>query len=199
VRADGVSIASAAQLTRHRRSVFGFWGGTGRDTFTCPDASIVCGLAATVPERNAPPGFRDRSQGAKLDRHIQVNRWPLTSLQTMRRFGPWLLGLFLIAQLAGVVPVMFDHAVHVFESQPAVASAHDHSASSRHGDHRHGIADVKDECCSLHHHLAGVLPFTVRAVSISFAAVRMVVPPARALASADPILLERPPKSSSLI
>jgi hypothetical protein len=29
--------------------------------------------------------------------------------------------------------------------------------------------------------------------------VRMVVPPARALASADPILLERPPKSSSLI
>ena len=30
----------------------------------------------------------------------------------MRRFGPWLLGLFLLAQLAGVVPVMFDHAVH---------------------------------------------------------------------------------------
>jgi hypothetical protein len=39
----------------------------------------------------------------------------------MRRFGPWLLGLFLLAQLAGVVPVMFDHAVHVFESQPAGA------------------------------------------------------------------------------
>jgi hypothetical protein len=123
----------------------------------------------------------------------------LTSLQTMRRFGPWLLGLFLIAQLAGVVPVMFHHAVHVFESQPAVASAHDHGAPGRHGDHRHGIADVKDECCSLHHHLAGVLPFTVRAVSISFAAVLMVAPPARALASADPVLLERPPKSSSLI
>src|SRR5262249_38990759 len=67
------------------------------------------------------------------------------------------------------------------------------------GDHRHGIADVKDECSSLHLHLAGVLPFTVRAVSISFAVVLMVVPPARALASADPILLERPPKSSSLI
>jgi hypothetical protein len=55
----------------------------------------------------------------------------LTSLQTMRRFSPlrpWLLGLFLLAQLAGVVPVMFDHAVHLFESQPAVSSAHDHSA-----------------------------------------------------------------------
>ena len=123
----------------------------------------------------------------------------MTSLQTMRRFGPWLLGLFLLAQLAGVGPVMFDHAVHVFESQPAVASAHDHSAPGHHGDHRHGIGDVKDECCSLHHHLAGVLPFTVRAVSISFVAVLMVAPRTRALASADPILLERPPKSSSLI
>jgi hypothetical protein len=116
----------------------------------------------------------------------------------MRRFGPWLLGLFLIAQLAGVVPVMFDHAVHVFESQPALSSVHDHDAPGRHGDHRHGIADVKDECCSLHHHLAGVLPFALRAVAISFVAVLMVAPPARALASADPILLERPPKSSSL-
>jgi len=117
----------------------------------------------------------------------------------MRRLGPWLLGLFLIAQLAGVVPVMFDHAVHVFESQPALASAHDHSAPGRHGDHRHGIGDVKDECCSLHHHLAGVLPFTVRVTSFSLAPQPMLVPPARALASADPILLERPPKSSSLI
>jgi hypothetical protein len=123
----------------------------------------------------------------------------LPSLGTMRRFGPWLLGLFLIAQVAGVVPVMFDHAVHVFESQPAVSGAHDHSAPGRHGDHRHGIADVKDECCSLHHHLAGVLPFTVRVVSTSFAAVQMVVPTAPASASADPILPERPPKSSSLI
>jgi hypothetical protein len=120
----------------------------------------------------------------------------------MRRFsalGPWLLGLFLLAQLAGVVPVMFDHAVHVFESQPAVASAHDHGAPGRHGDHRHGIGDVKDECCSLHHHLTGVLPFIEHAASISFATVPIIVPPTRALASADPILLERPPKSSSLI
>jgi hypothetical protein len=117
----------------------------------------------------------------------------------MRRFGPWLLGLFLIAQLAGVVPVMFDHAVHVFESQPAVSSAHDHSAPGRHGDHRHGVGDVKDECCSLHHHLAGVIPFTLPTVAFSLAAAPLVAPPLRRLASADPTLLERPPKSSSLI
>jgi len=123
----------------------------------------------------------------------------LVLLQIKRRFGPRLLGLFLVAQLAGVVPVMFDHAVHVFESQPVLADAHDHSAPGRHGDHRHGIGDVKDECCSLHHHLAGVLPFTVRVASFNLIARPMLVPPTRALASADPILLERPPKSSSLI
>jgi hypothetical protein len=123
----------------------------------------------------------------------------LKSLQTKRRFGPWLLGLFLIAQIAGVLPMMFDHAVHVFESQPTIFSAHDHSAPGRHGDHRHGIADVKDECCALHHHLAGVLPFAVPAVSFRLAAGPMVVPAVRAPASADPILFERPPKSSSLI
>jgi len=126
----------------------------------------------------------------------------LTSLQTMRRFsplGPWLLGLFLLAQLAGVVPVMFDHAVHVFESQPALADAHDHSAPGRHGDHRHGVGDVTDECCSLHHHLVGIVHFPTPTAAFLLTAVLLVVPPLRTLASADPILLERPPKSSSLI
>jgi hypothetical protein len=32
-------------------------------------------------------------------------------LHAKRRFGPWLLGLFLIAQIAGVMPVMFDHGL----------------------------------------------------------------------------------------
>jgi hypothetical protein len=129
---------------------------------------------------------------------LQVKGLGLTSL-TMRRFGPWLLGLFLIAQLAGVVPVMFDHAVHVFESQPALADAHDPSAPDRHGDHRHGVGDVKDECCSLHHHLVGIMHFPIPTAAFLLTAVPLVVPPLRTLASADPILLERPPKSSSLI
>ena len=129
---------------------------------------------------------------------FQVKGHGLTSL-TMRRFGPWLFGLFLIAQLAGVVPMMFDHAVHVFESQPALATAHDHSAPGRHGDHRHGVGDVKDECCSLHHHLVGIMHFSIPTAAFSLTTLPLVVPPLRTLASADPILLERPPKSSSLI
>ena len=122
----------------------------------------------------------------------------MTSL-TMRRFGPWLLALFLIAQLAGVVPVMFDHAVHVFENQPALADANDHSAPGRHGDHRHGVGDVQDECCSLHHHLVAIMHFPIPTAAFLLTAVPLVVSPLRTLASADPIRLERPPKSSSLI
>ena len=123
----------------------------------------------------------------------------MTFLHAKRRFGPWFLGLFLVAQIVGIVPVMFDHSVHVFESQPALADAHDHTAPGRHGDHRHGIGDVKDECCALHHHFAGIIPITAPTVTFTLTAVRVVASPLRALASADPILLERPPKSSSLI
>jgi hypothetical protein len=123
----------------------------------------------------------------------------LTFLHAKRRVGPWFLGLFLVAQIVGIVPVMFDHAVHVFESQPALADAHDHSAPGRHGDHRHGVGDVKDECCALHHHMVGVIPFMARVVAFSLPALPFVAPPLRTLASADPALLERPPKDSSLI
>jgi hypothetical protein len=83
--------------------------------------------------------------------------------------------------------------------RPALANTHDHTAPSRHGDHRYGVGDVQDECCSLHHHLVGVMHFPIPTAVFLFTALPLVVPPLRTLASADPILLERPPKSSSLI
>src|SRR5262249_50935847 len=126
-------------------------------------------------------------------------RYPLASLQTKRRLGPWLLGLFLFAHIAGIVPVMFDHAVHVFESQAPAAEVHHRSAFHRHGDHRHSVADVQDECCVLHHHLAGVVPLTMPEAVFTLIAASLTAPPLRTLTSVDPILLERPPKSSSFI
>jgi hypothetical protein len=123
----------------------------------------------------------------------------LTLLLAKRRLGPWLLGLFLIAQIAGIVPAMSDHTTHLFESQPAVVDTHDYSAAGPRGDHRHGTSDIQDECCALHHHLAGVVPLTIAAPAFSLAAAPLVAPPLRALASADPVLLERPPKSLSVI
>jgi hypothetical protein len=40
---------------------------------------------------------------------------------------------------------------------------------------------------------------TIAAPAFSLAAAPLIAPPLRALASADPILLERPPKSLSVI
>jgi hypothetical protein len=112
--------------------------------------------------------------------------------------GPWFLGLFLMAQIAGVVPLMLDHAVHAFEDQPAVASTHDHGALGRHGDHRHGLADIQDECCTLHH-LAGIAAPALSTTVIGIVTAPIEVAPQTALATADPMRLERPPKSLSLI
>jgi hypothetical protein len=34
-----------------------------------------------------------------------------------RRLGPWLVGLFLVAQVFGIVPLMRGHTAHVAETQ----------------------------------------------------------------------------------
>jgi hypothetical protein len=116
----------------------------------------------------------------------------------MRRFGPWLLGLFLMAQAAGVVPLLLDHALHAFESQPAAAGVHDHDAPGRHGDHRHGLGDIKDECCTLHH-MAGIVALPSGTTTIGQVALPIALAPAQPLVTLAPARLERPPKSSSLI
>jgi len=111
----------------------------------------------------------------------------------MRRLAPWLVGLFLIAQIAGVVPLMFDHTLHSFEGQPTTA-AHDHGAPGKHGDHRHGVGDVKDECCTLYH-LVGVLPLTITQALAGSIKVRVAALPPDTLVTAAPDRLDRPPKS----
>jgi hypothetical protein len=111
----------------------------------------------------------------------------------MRRFAPWLVGLFLFAQIAGVVPLMFDHTFHSFEGQPA-AAAHDHGAPGQHGDHRHGAGDVKDECCTLYH-LIGVIPLAIADTPAGSIKVRVDALPPNPLVITGPDRLDRPPKS----
>jgi hypothetical protein len=66
----------------------------------------------------------------------------------MRRFGPWLFGLFLIAQIAGVVPLVCAHTLHVFESKQVVSDDDGIIAVGPRGTHHHGIADLNDQCCA---------------------------------------------------
>ena len=96
----------------------------------------------------------------------------MISVRSRRWFGRWLLGLFLIAQLAGVVPLVTVHLEHAIASEQDAAAdsddtaatahtvmhAHHHHAHHGSGPHDHGASDPNDQCCTLHHHLAGVLP-----------------------------------------
>ena len=92
----------------------------------------------------------------------------MTVWRTMRRAAPWLLGLFVIAQAAGVVPLLALHAADVFEragTQFNLVKARA-PATPLHHEHQGNGGDVRDECCAVHHHLAGVLPHALDAVAI---------------------------------
>jgi hypothetical protein len=136
----------------------------------------------------------------------------MISARTRRWFGRWLLGLFLIAQLAGVVPLVTVYLEHAIASEqdaaadsddaaaPARAAMHAHHHHAHHGSgpHDHGASDPNDQCCTLHHHLAGVLPGLAPAGAADVLLAAIVAPPPAPLAPADPGLLERPPKLLSV-
>jgi hypothetical protein len=122
----------------------------------------------------------------------------MTRLLTMRRLAPWLIGLFVFAQVAGVVPLISAHTLHVFESKQVVSDDDVLALGVRGAQHHHSIADLNDQCCAFHH-LAGVLVYALVVGPVSFARVVVASAAPKVLLAADPIPPERPPKSVSLI
>ena len=115
----------------------------------------------------------------------------MTRSLTMRRFASWLVGLFVFAQVAGVVPLLSAHTLHVFESKQVVSDDDVLAVGERGAQHHHSIADLNDQCCAFHH-LAGVLVYALVVGPVSF--IRVVVASAAptVLLPADPIPPERP-------
>jgi hypothetical protein len=136
----------------------------------------------------------------------------MISVRTRRWFGCWLSGLFLIAQLAGVVPLVTVHLEHAIASEQDAAAdsddaatsartashAHHHHVHHGNGPHDHGASDPNDQCCTLHHHLAGVLPDAAPARVADLILAAIITLPLAPLVPADPGLLERPPKLLSV-
>src|SRR5215510_5753952 len=99
----------------------------------------------------------------------------------LRRFAPWLLGLFLIAQFAAVVPLLMTDLRHDIETESDIADdlaatgtlnhVHSHHKDQTGAQHDHTGVDMNDQCCTIHHHLAGVLPFTISATPDDFPAI----------------------------
>ena len=109
-----------------------------------------------------------------------------------RRLGPWIVGLFVVAQIFGVVPLMSEHTAHLAEVQ-LVLSKNSASTGSIPKGHHH----VDDADGSLQHHELQDLncAFTcVVCCEIAFVHVAITAHAPNALAEADRILLERPPK-----
>jgi len=137
-----------------------------------------------------------------VDWHEAIDE--MMSPTTKRRIGPWLLGLFFLAQIAGIVPLVGAHLQHIIETQRDIASdladtgvanhVHRHHANHDHDRHDHGVSDSTDQCCTLHHHLAGVVPSIAGGILRgNLMALLMAFPPS-SLEGAEPTLLERPPK-----
>jgi ABC-type Zn2+ transport system substrate-binding protein/surface adhesin len=121
----------------------------------------------------------------------------------LRRLGPVLLGFVLLAQAAGIVPLMSMYVQHAVETEQDVAAdlanggrvahVHHHHAHRDGAQHEHGATDPNDQCCTLHH-LIGVLPKASGALRSGLTRSIVAVPP-RSLFSTEPGTLERPPKS----
>jgi len=122
-------------------------------------------------------------------------------VRTTRRLRGCLLALFVIAQTAGVVPLIYDHTLNEYEFAPVTSHQHAHAQPTvayPDADHHHGILDLHDQCCALHT-LAGPLPTILVAAPAERAGAPMALRMAIVLAQKRPILLDRPPKSLPLI
>jgi hypothetical protein len=115
------------------------------------------------------------------------------SAAAIRRLSPWLVGLFLIAQIFGVVSVLCEHTAHVAAAELLPSQVSASTGNIPQGRHHHGDADG-----FIQHHeledLNGVLTCLSSRCEIAFVYVANSDYVPAAIAEGDPILLERPPK-----
>lgn len=109
-----------------------------------------------------------------------------------RRLGTWLAGMFFIAQVCGVVPLLGEHTAHVTESQLILANAPVAGGAS-HGHHHDGDADG-----AIQHHelqdLSGAPACLIAGCELPLAHVAITAYVSDALTESKPVLMERPPK-----
>jgi hypothetical protein len=115
----------------------------------------------------------------------------MISSATVRRLGPLLVGLYVLAQICGVIPLMSCDSAH------AAPGTHMLSECKQTGtlpQNHHHAGDADD---AAHHHFlqdlnSVLVQSSVVVNSIVHIAIEASAP--RALVEADVVLLERPPK-----
>jgi hypothetical protein len=118
-------------------------------------------------------------------------------LRAIPGFVRLLVGLFLVAQLAGVVSAPLASALPM---ATALASPDHHHHAQNHGDHGklHNHHDhsgsLADPCCALHAYFAGVLPPVVAIETESPIGEPLSVGPDNLALGIPPGRLDRPPR-----
>ena len=62
-------------------------------------------------------------------------------LRTIRYLHASLLALFVVAQVAGIIPLIYEHTLNVYEATPVAAHGHPHvkpTVAIPDADHHHG-------------------------------------------------------------
>jgi len=112
----------------------------------------------------------------------------------MRRLSPWLVGLFLIAQMFGVASVLCEHTEHVAATELLPSQVSASTGNIPQERHYNGDSDG-----FIQHHelqdLTGTLTCLSSRCEMAFVYVANTDYVPAALAEGEPILLERPPKA----
>ena len=118
--------------------------------------------------------------------------------RTKQRLVPWLIGLFLVAQLSGVVPRLVHAQPSVIATATHTLDQHTHGHAGHTQSHKHDngqpSSNLADQCCALHL-LVGVVPFVVTAVSIEPLVEPLLDVSTPKAGGIAPHRLDRPPRS----
>jgi hypothetical protein len=119
----------------------------------------------------------------------------MISLAATRRVSPWLVGLFLMAQIFGVGFLLSGHTMHVAQAEMAFSQGESGTVTLPHG-HHHQRNDA--DGCVQHHELEtlinAVLLCAMSRAERVVAHVAAATYASPALVETAPVLLERPPK-----
>jgi hypothetical protein len=115
----------------------------------------------------------------------------------LQRLRPWLLCLFLITQIGGVIPSVYVGTVHEYGHSETIVAPMVQAAPKVHGpahQHKPGVHDEHDQCCALHHGLVGMLPtlsYQVATASLDLVFYNAWTAPA----GEHPVRIDRPPRA----
>ena len=111
----------------------------------------------------------------------------------------WLLGLYIAAQVIGLVPLIYEHTLNIYKEVPIAGHVQLSSGTTQHdSDGQRGLIGFHDECCAIHS-LAGPLPPAVSLALEECATVRVSPAELVALVAWHSARLDRPPKALPLI